>query len=406
MSEVKLEGRTSPVAVPLAALPQEDDLFMEGPPMLVEAKLGLLRPGRLLTARRCMLFVVLTWAPLCLLSALDGTLLPRTGDVAFLADLGAFARSWLAGPLLLAADLYAGRELSRVAGRFGWLASLSPPVREGFTRIVASTLRLRDGPVLEVAVAGSVLLLAVSILHGLPLQQLPLWHHRADNPDALSAAGWWNAMVSLPLLLLLIVGWFWRLVLWTRFLLLVSRLELPIVPEHPDRAGGMGFVGYSLRGFALVAAAFGSIVAGAVANQVLHHDASLAGMRYVVGGTVAACVVLFCAPLCVFAPRLASERRRGLRQFGELATNFGLRFGDEWFRPGRRVDAQVLDRNDFSAATDLHQVVDRVRAMRFVPLDRTNVVMLAAATLVPFVPVALLAVPFDTLLKALFGLLV
>src|SRR5437763_7998753 len=120
MSEVKLEGRTSPVAVPLAALPQEDDLFMEGPPMLVEAKLGLLRPGRLLTARRCMLFVVLTWAPLCLLSALDGTLLPRTGDVAFLADLGAFARSWLAGPLLLAADLYAGRELSRVAGRFGW----------------------------------------------------------------------------------------------------------------------------------------------------------------------------------------------------------------------------------------------------------------------------------------------
>ena len=70
------------------------------------------------------------------------------------------------------------------------------------------------------------------------------------------------------------------------------------------------------------------------------------------------------------------------------------------------MDAQVLDRNDFSAATDLHQVVDRVRAMRFVPLDRTNVVMLAAATLVPFVPVALLAVPFDTLLKALFGLLV
>jgi hypothetical protein len=117
------------------------------------------------------------------------------------------------------------------------------------------------------------------------------------------------------------------------------------------------------------------------------------------------CVVLFCAPLCVFIPRLAAERRRGLRQFGELATNFGLRFGEEWFA-GRRVDAQILQANDFSGATDLYQVVDRVRAMRFIPLDRANVAMLAAASLVPFAPVALLAVPFDTVMTTLFGLLV
>jgi len=47
-----------------------------------------------------------------------------------------------------------------------------------------------------------------------------------------------------------------------------------------------------------------------------------------------------------------------------------------------------------------------VQAMRFVPLDRVNVMMLAAATLVPFAPVALLSVPFDTLFTALMGVLV
>ena len=54
----------------------------------------------------------------------------------------------------------------------------------------------------------------------------------------------------------------------------------------------------------------------------------------------------------------------------------------------------------------VYQVVDRVQAMRFVPLDRVNVTMVAVASLVPFAPVALMAVPFDTLLTAVMGMLV
>jgi hypothetical protein len=405
MREVNLEVGEQPLVRPPAAIP-EDDLFMEGPPMLVQARLGLLRPGRLHTGRRCLLFILISWVPLCLFTAIEGTLLPRPDGIALLGDLGAFARSWIAGPLLLAADFVAGRELSRVAGRFGWLCALSPKGREDFTRVVASTLRLRDGLLLEVLVAGSVLALVVTMINSATFDMLPIWHHSAGDPHKLSAAGWWYAAVSLPLLLFLVVGWLWRLVLWTRFLVLVSRLDLAIVPEHPDRAGGMGFVGYSVRGFALVAAAFASIVAGAVANQVLHNNVPLLELRYVIGGTAVVCVVLFCAPLCVFAPRLALERRRGMRDLGQLSTSFGLRFGEEWFRPGRRIDPEVLERQDFSAATDLYQVVDRVQAMRFVPLDRVNVGLLAGAALVPFAPVALLAIPFDTLVTKLIGILV
>ena len=395
-----------PGGEPVAAPAEGGDLFMQGPPMLVEARLGLLRPGRLHTARRCVLFVLLSWAPLCVLTALEGTLLPRPDGIPFLTDLGAFARSWVAGPLLLLADVIAGRELSRVATRFEWMCRFSPTARAGFERIVASTLRLRDGLLLEVLVAATVLVLVLATVNGLSLQDLPLWHRSSANPDRLSAAGWWYALVSLPLLLVLVVGWLWRLVLWTRFLVLVARLDLAIVPEHPDRAGGMGFVGYSVRGFATVAAAFGAIVAGAVANQVLHEGVPLPSFRYLIAGTAAACVVLFCAPLCVFAGRLAAERRRGMRQFGELATRFGLQFGREWFTSSREVDRATLERGDFSAATDLYQVVDRVQAMRFVPLDRVNVTMVAVATLVPFAPVALMAVPFDTVLTAVMGMLV
>jgi len=392
---------------PLLDAPTQDgDLFMQGPPMLAEARLGLLRPGRMHTGRRCLVFVLLTWLPLCLLTALEGTLLPRADGISLLTDLGAFARSWVAGPLLLLADLVAGRELSRIAIRFEWMCSFSPTARAGFERIVASTRRLRDGLLLEVLVAATVATLVIATVNGLSLKDLPLWHHNAADPGKLSMAGWWYALVSLPLLLVLVVGWLWRVVLWTRFLVLVAKLDLAIVPEHPDRAGGMGFVGYSVRGFATVAAAFGAIVAGAVGNQVLHNAVPFTSMRFVIAGTAAACVVLFCAPLCVFAGRLAAERRRGLRHFGELATCFGLQFGREWFTATSRVERETLERGDFSAATDLYQVVDRVQAMRFVPLDRVNVTMLAVATLVPFLPVALMAVPFETLLARLMALLV
>lgn len=407
MRELPAEA-VSEAPVATASLPWEErgDLFMEGPPMLVEAKLGLLRPGRLLTARRCALFLLVTWAPLFVLTAIEGTLLPDGRGIAFLADMGAFARSWIAGPLLLLADVMAGRELSAVASRLGWMCALSTGDRERFTRITASTIRLRDGLLPEVAVAGLAFVTVVSLVNSLSLETLPLWHHSATNPHALSAAGWWYALVSLPLLLLLVLGWLWRLVLWTRFLWLVARLQLALVPEHPDRSAGLGFLGYSLRGFAFVASAFGAIVAGAVANQVIHHGEPITTFKFLIAGTAAACVVLFCAPLFVFAGRLAAERRRGLRQFGQLATSFGLQFGHEWFGPGRSVQREALERGDFSAATDLYQVVDRVQAMRFVPIDRINVIMLAGATLLPFAPVALLAVPFDTIVGVLMGVLI
>jgi len=210
----------------------------------------------------------------------------------------------------------------------------------------------------------------------------------------------------MPLLLLLVVGWLWRLVLWARFLVLVARLDLSLVPAHPDRAAGVGFIGYSLRGFASVAAAFGAIVAGAVANQVVHGSVQLMSFKYLIGGTVVACVVLFTAPLLAFAPRLAAERRKGMRQYGQLATAFGLEFEREWLPLARPLTRDVLDRGDFSAATDLYQVVDRVLAMRFVPVDRVNLIMLAGATLLPFLPVALIALPFDQLIGLLMGVLV
>jgi len=186
----------------------------------------------------------------------------------------------------------------------------------------------------------------------------------------------------------------------------VSRLDLALVPTHPDRAGGIAFVGYSLAGFAPAAAALGAIVAGAIGNQVLYAGSSLEAEKDALFTVVVFAVVLFTAPLTVFSSVLLATMRRGAQQYDELATAIGRQFEHEWFDAERRpLHKQMLDRGDFSAATDLYQVVDRVRAMWLVPVQWRGLAMLALATALPFLPVTLMVVSFDAVIDALLGLL-
>ena len=65
----------------------------------------------------------------------------------------------------------------------------------------------------------------------------------------------------------------------------------------------------------------------------------------------------------------------------------------------------ALEVPDFSATTDLYQVVSNVYDMRTVPIDVRDVLLLVATTLLPFLPIVLMAVPFDVILKDIAGLL-
>ena len=377
----------------------DSHLFTGGPPLRAQFRIGLAHPRELHVARRAVLFMLVTWLPLLLFSLAEGSLVGRAG--AFVWDFGVLARLLVAGPLLLVAESLCSRVLSDIATRLWHVCLPGADNRRRFEHAVESTLRLRDALVAEFGVAVLAYALAVGVMNVLPMASLPQWH-RAEG-SALSLAGWWYAVVSLPLLLMLLFGWLWRLFLWARFLLLVGRLELLLVPVHPDRAAGLGFVGYSLRGFALVGGAVGAIMAGSVANQVVHGGRGLSDFAHAIGGLVAVIVVLFTLPLLSFSLQLVRAWRRGVRDYGSLATAFGVAFEREWFSRQQNLPEDVLERGDFSAATDLYQVVERVQAIRIIPVDVVSVALLAIATLLPFVPVVLIALPFDVILRALEG---
>jgi hypothetical protein len=262
---------TAPVKSRLAVPSASDFSLVIGGPLyraylrtrLADAPLGHVH-------RRLLAFVLITWAPLCILSALDihGTAV----TISFLRDLGAHARLLVAGPLLIIAEPIVHERIRFVVRQFIDRGIVAPANRRRFVAAVVSSARLTNSAALEAI----VLLVAVVGGHWVWLSMLSLhldtWYneHAANGTTQLSLAGRWYVLVSLPLFRFLALRWLVRLVVvWYRFLWLVSRIPLRLNALHPDRTGGLGFLNNSVFAFVPVLVAETSLLSALIA-EVLH----------------------------------------------------------------------------------------------------------------------------------------
>jgi hypothetical protein len=348
------------------------------------------------TLRLAVAAMAIGWLPPCLMAAMQSL---ATGDESlhsFLTDYGVLARSLIAAPLLILGQAVAGPLLGAIVRHFREAGLVSTADVSRYCDIVRSTRRLRDSTIIEViiAVAGFVL---AAMFWTVPAPLLPAWHHAGSG--APSAASWWHEFVSLPILSLLLLGWLWRLGLWTRFLWKVSRLDLLLIPSHPDGAAGLRFIGLSLEALVLPAFALSSVIAGPLANRVVHGGAQIATFRAPVLAFTALLLVLLAGPLLLFTDKLLAAMQQGILAYGAMARDLGLRLEQRWL--GKPVRDDALDANDFSAATDLYSIVSNVHAMNILPLGLRNLAAIVIATLLPFLPVVLLAMSPLALFKKL-----
>src|SRR4051812_10000680 len=354
-----------------------DELFECAPPTGIQRLLGLIRPGAASTRERALMVIVLAWIPLVAFSAIDGGTTTLTAAMCV-------ARYLIAAPLLVLAESTGGRRLTSFARHFAIGNFVAERDHRRYERILVSTRRLLRLPIVEILAWAGAYACSGWFLG-------PVGGH--DFGDW-SVAMRWNALVSLPLLLVLIFGWAWRLVLWCRFLVLVSRLDLRLVASHPDRAAGLGFVGGSLRAFSMVGFALSTIAAGEIARMAIQSHAVSTSYKHFLGGMVVSIVALFTLPIVAVGPALARVRRFAVMDYGELAVDVGRAFEAKWVaRRSAKVRAAGLEQPDFSATIDLYGLVSNVHGMRLVPLALSDLVVLVAAAIAPFVPLVLLAVP-------------
>jgi hypothetical protein len=220
----------------------------------------------------------------------------------------------------------------------------------------------------------------------------------------LSFSGVWYGYVSLPIFQFLLMRWYFRIFIWMRFLWQVSRIDLSLVPTHPDRVGGLGFLSNTVYAFVPLAVAHGGLVAGNIANRIFYVGATLLQFKAEIAVLVLFVLCMVLGPLLLFAPQLAEAKRRGDREYGTLAERYVREFDTKWLRGGAPADEPLVGSGDIQALADLSNSFEVVRTMGIAPVTKQAIVQLVVATLVPVVPLALTMMPLEELLKKLIGI--
>jgi len=114
-------------------------------------------------------------------------------------------------------------------------------------------------------------------------------------------------------------------------------------------------------------------------------------------------VLVFGAPVLVFARPLASARFQGIQQYGALANAMGRRFEDKWLRRPS-CDESALGAQDFSAVNDLYESVAKVYAMKVLLIDPPTMLLFAGMSLLPLGVVGLFSLPLEMIRSVLANL--
>jgi hypothetical protein len=129
-------------------------------------------------------------------------------------------------------------------------------------------------------------------------------------------------------------------------------------------------------------------------QELVYGDSNIMQFRYPIAGVVLAMGVIFTAPLLVLSPTLMRERRKGVFQYGALASAVGRIFERRWLASvGSGTAGEILAVPDASATIDLYSIADNAVQMRLVPVTPRQVVRLLVAALLPFVPVLAMTLP-------------
>ncbi len=387
--------------------PPDFSLVLGGPLFQLLRRAHLSDDALMMVRQRVIVLSLLAWLPLLMLSALEGNVLGGNAAVPFLLDVEVHIRFLVALPLLIIAELVVHRRMRPLLQQFLERRLIPEDAMTRFGAAVASAFRLRNSVLAEVLLIAFVYGVGILIVwrQYVALDAATWYATPSAEGSKLSLAGMWYGYVSLPIFQFLLVRWYFRLFIWTRFLWQVSRIELSVVPTHPDRVGGLNFLSETVYAFTVLAVAHGAMLAAQLANRIFFVGAALTQFKAEIAVLV---IFLLCAvlgPLLVFAPQLAQAKRKGLREYGTLAERYVREFDAKWLRGGAPADEPFVGSADVQSLADLANSYEVVRTMRIAPITRDAVVRLAAATLVPIVPLLLTMMPLEELLKTLFAIL-
>ena len=365
-----------------------------------QRRVGLIPENRWNLGRRITVLIAIGWLPLLLITAVSNW--PAIPSL--LRDYRAAARLLLAIPVLLLGEPFMESRFREVVAHIRGAGLLEPPDLAYMDGVIASLIRLRDSFLPEIAILALGIVRTATIYRGL-VDATPWLGYGAGADFHVTAAGWYAILASSSLYQFLLGLSLWKWLLWTMFAFKLAGRNLKLVPIHPDKHGGLGFLGPTSMAFAPVAFAAAIVVGATWRHQILHQGAHL--IDFMLPAIVLVVIVALVAlgPLVFFIPRLMALRRIGILQYGLLGQISSTGFHAKWILDGARHRAEFLQALDSTALSSFGQHYDRIQGLTPFPVDKVALYALAASIAIPAIPVVLAEMPIGVVIKDLLSAL-
>jgi hypothetical protein len=407
ISEIRqaFTDRTAPIPLVTEEAP-DFSLVLGGPVFQLFRRFHLSGDELELVFRRILVITCIAWLPLLLLSMLGSHLLTDTVRLSFLRDIGTHVKLLVALPVLIAAELIVHSRVRPMVKAFLARRIILQQDVPRFFAAIESATRLRNSIPVELGLMFLVFTLGQWLWRSKTALGTATWYAMPQGGHLhLTAAGYWFAFVSTPIFQFILLRWYLRFFIWFRFLWHLSRLNLHLIPTHPDRAGGLAFLGKSAYAFSPILFAQGTLLAGLIASRVLYGGENLFSFRMQAVGFVGFFLVFVLGPLTMFTPRLARTKREGLAEYGLLASRYVEGFEQKWVRGNATGGDELLGSGDIQSLADLGNSYAAVKEMRPIPFDLQDIARLAAVTAVPLLPLGLIVFSVDELVTRIFKVL-
>ena len=141
------------------------------------------------------------------------------------------------------------------------------------------------------------------------------------------------------------------------------------VSTHPDKRGGLGFLGLTVAAFEPIAFAATSVIASTWRHDILRHGADLTNFK--LSAIVLVLVILLVAlgPLIFFVPRLAALRCSGVVEYGILGQLHSAEFQDKWIEHRAGHEDEFLRATEINTLSGFGNTYEKIGNLKPFPAD-------------------------------------
>lgn len=382
---------------------QDFSLGLNGPLYQFYLWTGLAKAPLQRYQRRIITICLFAWLPLLILSLLDGKALYGV-SIPFLYDIDAHVRFLISLALLIYGEVIVHDRLKLIIQQFIKSKIIESKDINQFQQCIASATRLTQSISIEIG----LLLFVLIAGHFISKESFPVdvstWYAtKINNQTQFTLPGYWYAFISLPLFQFLLLRWYYRMIIWYRFLWQVSRLPLKLNSLHPDRAGGLGFLEISIYSFEPFLLAHSALLAGIILNRIWNLGTYLATFQTEIISILVFLIILPLFPMIFFMSLLANVKREGTLEYDVVANHYVNDFQQKWIGHTTKEE-KLLGTPDIQSLADLNTSFNTSNQMRILPFGRNSIFSIIILTALPLVPLIFTIMPLQNIIYQIISI--